>query len=170
MTATAQILGSIPAPDHVLTQLREIDPGADLIYLGDGEWLLGVRSENKAAAKKMQKLLVKAASAETMADPLEAMEQAKRLELLQLYATGFRPVAIYDTPEESVNDFRQRDWRWKNEFDETLARKEREAMRDDEKEASERRYHDYFRYELPHLHRILLRGTRSIVQRINPFN
>ena len=169
-TATAAGFGERKAPEAVLQQLREIDPNADLVYLGGSEWLLGVRAENHAAKRAIERQLAWALDQPKLSDPLDAAEQAKRIQLLQLYASGFRPVHIYSTPEESVEDFRERDHRWRTDFDGTIRDRLREASLEDRREASEARLMDYIQAETGFLHRHFFRGAKSFMQRVSPFN
>lgn len=158
------------APEAVLVQLREIDPDADLLYLGGGEWLLGVRKGNTAAREKAKELLKVMKSRKPLDDPLAAAEEAKRIELINLCANeGFRPVAIYDTPEESIEDFRQRDFRWRTAFEETLKARAAEAELGTTEEAIRAEWDDY-KPEARFIYRHFLGGVKRFVQRVSLFN
>lgn len=114
------------APPELLEALRRIDPKADLVCVGQGFWVLGVREPNPYAVKVLED--------ELRDDPhgahrrLEDREfhltdrglaqpsAASRLQLLQLYASGFKPIELYQVQRpgfDIVEDFRIRDHNWR---------------------------------------------------------
>lgn len=81
------------APAELLEELREIDPTADVVYIGDGEWLVGRRWPHhrlryEAAGQLLDQELRRPAS----------MHRAKRVGLLRLFRSGFRPVLPDEGP------------------------------------------------------------------------
>lgn len=156
------------APEHILERLREIDPKADLVYIGDEAWMLGVREQNDAARRKVLKEITEIRSE----GPLVTNEaRARRLELLQFYAGGFRPISLYeDTPVpgyEIVKDFRVRDWNWHNRREEAFQEGFEASDMWTEVQLRIQLIKDWMAAELPFIHRFALRGRRSFTNLIN---
>ena len=101
----------IEAPEHILKQLQEIDPNAGLRYMGDG-WLLFVKGENRAAKNMAHR------TAQTIVNSgLTEKNRARFLFSLWLAQEGIRPIHFYqqrECDERIVEDFRKRDWNWRN--------------------------------------------------------
>jgi hypothetical protein len=107
------------APKEVIQRLREIDPAAELVYFGQGRWVLGVYRPNQArinAAYRRLAFLSHVTLNERARDP---MQEAR------LATTGFRPIEWYtvqgEPGAEIVEDFRLRDFNWRNRADEVFA-------------------------------------------------
>lgn len=99
------------APDHVVGRLRDVDPTADLVYLGLGQWVLGSVRPNGYRARKARKL-------RAGENDLPAQKRRPGIYLLTaLLEQGFRPVAVYGESEVQsqyvVRDFRERDWNYR---------------------------------------------------------
>lgn len=119
------------APPELLEALRAIDPAADLICCGQGHWILGVRAPNPKAIELLEDELradphgyyAKLEANAADRDPSLLKEQllaGRRLELLQLYASGFKPIQLYqvDRPTMAiVHEFKLRDHNWRTRPD-----------------------------------------------------
>ena len=163
--------GEAVAPREVQDQLRAIDPDAELLHLGGPEWLLCVRQPNPGAQERIQRQL-------KLLDPHKAIdhEAGREFQLLQLYASGVRPIQLYRLGELDgdgeritfgwiVEDFRIRDFNWRVRPRET-EREMRDAMSLD---AGNRRrarvMAEYMEAEGPSLFRYVMKRARSFLQR-----
>jgi hypothetical protein len=128
------------APPEILTALREIDPKADLVCVGDGFWWLGVREPNPAAVEALAKEVRgdQHGAVRLQQDREQYREEAgfrltnptagTRFAMLQVMADGFKPIHLYECERpgyEIVQDFRLRDHNWRTRPDEAF-----EEMRD----------------------------------------
>lgn len=112
------------APPEILVALREIDPKADLLCIGDGFWWLGVREPNPAAVEALAKE-IRGDEHGAMRLKLDREEDGvvltnpkagTRFAMLQIMAGGFRPIHLYQCERpgwEIVRDFRIRDHNWR---------------------------------------------------------
>ena len=117
-------------PPALLAELRRIEPTAELLYVGEGRWLLGTvrfRWDNYAkAARALAKierdnatnLTAIVAHAEVGRDKATlraaAYRQSRNMAYLRAVMQGFRPIADYTIQGEPdsriVHDFARRDW------------------------------------------------------------
>jgi hypothetical protein len=148
------------APSQVVERLREVDPSAELIYLGLGCWVLGSVQPHDYRARKAREL-------RRSENALPALSKRPGLYLLTLlYEQGFRVINIYDTADVQhqavVRDLRERDWRFRNMRDEAFA----EAAKRSEHGDLETRIVqilDMVHAEFPTIHRHLFRGRRGVL-------
>lgn len=165
------------APDPALLRdLRDIDPQAELLYLGRGFWILGVVKHNRIAVRSAERRLKRlyqtlhTAAARFRKDPALQVEWASRILQARLASWGFRPIATYQVQgwpsSEILNDFRIRDWKHQHftqreaeaEFmeatshDRALEKKQKQII-----EAHELTYRD--------IHRFAMRGQVSFTSR-----
>jgi hypothetical protein len=132
------------APKDVVRGLREVDPTAELVYLEKGRWLLGSVRWNRdlvAAARRILGRALKVAHNSTKHGPTHQIEHLPRVrgrvQFALLAMQGFRPITEYKiqgSPDSRVvEDFRRRDWLFKNTSD-----LEHEAMLSSESEERKR--------------------------------
>jgi len=167
--------GRTPDPS-LLRDLRDIDPQAELLYLGRGFWILGVVNPNRIAVRSAERRLkrlyqtLNTATARFRKDPALQVEWASRILQARLASWGFRPIATYQVagwPGSAItNDFRIRDWKHKHFTAREAAAEFMEATSHDaalEKkqarivEAHEMSYRD--------IHRYAFRGQHSVTSR-----
>mgnify|MGYP006292520499 CR=1 FL=1 len=129
MKAATRLTGYSPpggrhAPPEVLAELREIDPMAELVYIGEARWLMGKYSEDADKRVKAIRQLEKWAKTVTRLDPTAEEGLKARLPAImdrwrekRLKAMGFQPFqsVFYSTDPDSafVEIFRSADWIWK---------------------------------------------------------
>lgn len=113
------------APPEILSALRAIDPAADLVCVQGGFWVLGIRAPNPAAEEALAGEIKgdphgayqrRDETQEALDGMMAAPRAGARLALLQLYASGFRPITMHkvDRPGfDIVEDFRVRDHNWR---------------------------------------------------------
>lgn len=164
-------MGPLTAPPETLDALRTIDADADLVHVEGRQWLLGVRQPNPGAQERIENQL-------RLVDPHKATswEAAREFELLQLFASGFRPIALYELGEERpdgevvtfgwiVEDFRIRDFNFR------VRRKEAEAefldaiSLDAGNKRRARVVADWAEAEAPSLFRHVFKRARGFLQR-----
>lgn len=144
MAETTRLLGYHPpegrhAPPEVLQLLREIDPMAELVYIGRGRWLMGKYSEDwdkrekairqlEVWAEKVARIPMREADESLKARLPEIMDRWREK---RLKAMGFQPFlnVFYATDPDStlVEIFRQNDWIWKFAWKEAERAQEAEA-------------------------------------------
>lgn len=131
-------------PEGVVRGLRQIDPTADLYYLGWKKWVLvSVRPhrEHSAAARRMvlgapatpqgparpglrQLLRLWETNPKYRANPGAFRQLIQRYELALLMIQGARPITEYVIQGEPtgaiVDDFRRMDWMYRNTTDQRL--------------------------------------------------
>lgn len=126
---TKALLGTADCPPHIAAALKEIDENAVLLHLGGTKWWLGTVGPNPKAREILEsgKLHVGPVPGSPEMDPAERaftqVQLEKEYTMYQIMASGFRPIALYDTAEEKgrapgydiVEDFRIRDFNWKNQ-------------------------------------------------------
>lgn len=105
------------APPALLQQLREIDANAELVYFGAGRWALGVyRPHRQVIAAAARRLAFLSHFARATRDDVHGT---------RLETTGFRPIHWYTIQGEPdgriVEDFRLRDFNYRNQADATFA-------------------------------------------------
>lgn len=121
-------------PLGLITQLREIDPAAELVNIRDNIWWLGVVEPNEDRRLRSAKAL------ERMIGTPNA--PPGRVLRAMLGEAGFAFIAEYDlsdgTGPRIVEDFRERDWNARHRLDEAVDERvnHHEAM--DEKRKADR--------------------------------
>ena len=178
------MLGARHAPGAVLSQLREIDPRADLVYIEGGEWLLGLRKVHNSARDTM----LRAALGRELVLPI-SRQRDRRLALLRLYLEGFYPsvprdeslvgtVTLTDDSAEPplaykteelgliVRDFRMKVWTLVNRAAENLEEIIRREELDELVSANHMR--DLVDSDFKSDHGIIHRGRVSIVNPADP--
>jgi hypothetical protein len=115
-------------PDYVVRGLREVDPTAELVYIGRGKWLLGSVRWDRRHVSAARKRLDAAFGAVKRIGQWKASHPrvGQRVAYWTLALQGFRPIAEYKLQGEPdsriVNDFRRMDWMYKNTSDNQLER------------------------------------------------
>ena len=109
------------APWDVLERLREIDPRADLLYVGEGKWLLGVYRPGeyrKLFARKQLRTLTTHNPEDDELEPWAVVAKYRRM------ADGFAPVLIGEAENglfgTLIRDFRVADYHYRNHADKTF--------------------------------------------------
>lgn len=164
-------MGPLTAPPETLSALREIDPDADLVHVDGRQWLLGVRQPNPGAQERIQNQL-------RLVDPYKATswEAAREFELLQLFASGFRPIALYQLGDETpdgdvvtfgwiVEDFRIRDFNYRTRRKEAEAEFLDAISLDVGNRRRARVLAEWAEAEGPSLFRYVFQRARSFLQR-----
>lgn len=118
------------APDEVMRELRRIDPRADLVYFGQGRWILGATSPNDHRQGKGRAML-KAVRAVSVGD--QSQRALDRRRLASLFAQGFRTIQMYRFEEGGgrhfdriIQDFKVRDRNYRVAFGDHLEEAERQ--------------------------------------------
>lgn len=116
MTRLEQVVGvERSAPAVLLHQLRQIEPTAELVYMGQGEWWLGsvqpstTQTMREAGARKMRAVNAQTAMTKLTADAIR-MHRVGRLQ-----QQGFQVINKYEGEPSGriVKDLIEADWRWK---------------------------------------------------------
>lgn len=135
------------APDHVLAGLRQVDPTADLVYVGWGKWLLGsvqhttidqwykkTNGQFSTLRRDALNMLVNArrllelweANPTFQANPGAFRRLMGRYDFALLATMGFRPISEYvlqGEPTSAIVDaFRRMDWLYRTTSDDELDR------------------------------------------------
>jgi hypothetical protein len=108
------------APSELLARLREIDSAAELLYVGEGRWLLGVVQPSGAAELEGCRRITR-----ELERPL-AQQSPRRYMAGHLMREGFLIVAEYEARDPGgaiVEDFRKADWTYRHRRDEAFAEK-----------------------------------------------
>lgn len=164
--------GRLPPPE-VVRGLREIDPLMELVYVGNGKWLLGKVAYNRekfesasVIYENIQAKLKKAKPGDHDSPWKVFVERAhNRLRERKLYLQGFQPFKgiLSDAQLHSglVEAFRHADWIWKfawRDYD-----RKREAREDGTTDLEERQKELVSRFEQIHreVHRSVFRHAVS---------
>ena len=175
------MLNDVQAPPEIISALREVDPKADLVHVPGGFWLLGVRGPNPPAARALAE--------ELKADPhgankrrLETEEKGlsselrspvtgMRLELLAFYASGFKPIQMYECERPSwaiVKDFRKRDYNWRVRPDAAVAEMKDAISIDAGNRRRTAALVEYLQQEMGFIYHHVMRRAKRFVQRAIP--
>ncbi len=166
------------APPEILSALREIDPAADLVCVEGGFWLLGVRAPNPAAVEALAGELAgdphgahrrRLEDVEKLDGMMAAPKAGARLALLQIYASGFKPIEMYrcDRPGyEIVEDFRLRDWNWKNRPDAAFGEFKDAVSMDVQNAKRSEIIREKIRGDGGFLHHHIMRRAKRFLQRV----
>lgn len=97
------------APPRVLAALRRVDPTADLLYLGEGEWWLGSMKPNQHRRRIGENI-----KRIELAKPHPSWAQLRYAEAAML---GFTFIAtVYGEPNgQTVDQFRESDWVYRHD-------------------------------------------------------
>jgi len=150
------------APEGVTLRLREIDPATELVYLGAGEWALGSVQPSEDRKRRAEEIV-----AEQLALP-EEQQSSGIILFFRLLAQGFRVIGLYGEADVQngrvVQDFRERDWRFRNAGEETFRARLFESS--DEHDLEERviQILDYVHGEWNDLHAHTFLGRRTFAQ------
>lgn len=157
-------------PPEVLRDLRAIDPQADLIYMGDGVWLLGAVNPSSIRWRAGQLKMKRAAEAKIVGDALTRRRKLARWRYIAwegaLLAQGFAPIAVFGSPDKPcepdsriVEYLRERTYCWARDLD---AAWRRSLAADDsvesEQEAAQSSYFD--EYKLRHAYKAMVKALR----------
>lgn len=166
--------GSYQAPPELLAALREIDPAADLVHLGDDAWLLGVRQPNAPARARLDEQLTKITRAQiTGHDAAERAlvqaELAKEVAVLQLCADGFRPIHLYHADQPGwgrlmIEDFRLRDFNWRTRREAAVQELREEISFDHQDKKRTNLLVEFFEQEGSSLWHKVMRRAKSFLQ------
>ena len=165
--------GRIPPPE-VVRGLREIDPRMELVYVGEGKWLMGkceyARDRWEQAARTIENLL----ELFTQINPLDVpmpweqfVERAhNRMRERLLTIQGFQPIKGLVVREHQLHSglvewFRMIDWTWR--FGHREDDREREALEDGtrDQEAKMKEVSDRFDAVHKDVHHRVFRGSKS---------
>ena len=149
------------APQHIVKQLREIDPDADLKWIsgesGQG-WLLFVRRPNRAAAAQAAR-----SAEEILKGGVTEQTRARYLVHRWMADEGIRPIAIYRGPADDtlVMDFKRRDYDVRNRPDDAAAEAMEVASEDENLTKQKAVLMDAFHSQKKDLFRVL-QGTHQV--------
>lgn len=116
--------GRLPPPE-VVRGLREVDPLAELVYIGDGRWLLGKVQEDREKRVRAVRAMDAWNRLITKFDPTDhelTLNQLlpglyDRWNEKRLQLQGFQPLPVVffmEMPDSSIVElFRRADWIWK---------------------------------------------------------
>ena len=107
------------APAHVVRGLRAVDPMADLLYVGEGQWVLGVVRPNRITHAQAVRTL-DSVTQTLSTGARHTAETRGAVWTAELALQGFRPVALYTTPEPTeaiVRDFQRADFLYREAAD-----------------------------------------------------
>lgn len=137
-------------PPALLAELRRVEPTAELLYVGEGRWVLGtvrpywpniqkaIGTLLKMERENASKLVAIAVDAEVNSDPARRREAARKsarnAAWLRVIIQGFRPIADYTITGEPDSrillDFQRRDYLFRVQPDANDADNEAEALGD----------------------------------------
>lgn len=168
LTKESQLIDSRSAPPDILARLREIDSRAELLYAGDGVWILGVINPNDRVAKGAFRALER-----ELRKPI-LKQQPRRIAVLRHVAeNGFRLINDYVVDEKGdwakvVEDFRERDFNWRNRAEAAFAENlERADIHGESYHQRVAMMHDYAQSEGRSIWRHAIAGAKSVLQRVS---
>lgn len=126
---------AVTAPSWLLADLRAIDPSLDLIYMGQGKWLVGSVRPNSIRRQMATRMLDTAMSQLSVGARLTS-RGIGRIRLALLAVQGFSPIAEYSGVPSGriVEDVRRKDWMYRHLSDNDVQRlldAEQEERRED---------------------------------------
>lgn len=148
--------GGREPPGEVVLGLREIDPLAELVYVGKGRWLLGKVSDEWDKRQTAINAMTQWKKLMTKFDP--ANHEEPLIEILpglfdrwnekRLQVMGFQPLPVVfhmEMPDSGIVEFFRRvDWIWKFAWKEASEEKEAEADGSKDQEARQKELVDRF--------------------------
>lgn len=152
-------------PAHVLAGLRAVDPDADLHYVGEGVWMLGVvraRSRQAEGGRPRRLSALKILQQERK----KLVPDKANVLLAEAMLRDFFEIARYRVQGEPtsaiVHDFAERDWMWKYRADEAFEANLDATENGPQWRERERHYADYAQTEARSAYRYTFKGRRSI--------
>lgn len=121
-------------PQHVVAGLRQVDPTADLVYMGWAKWLLVSVRPNREVIQQSQRILTNArrllelwrANPKYRENPGAFRRLIGRYDFAVLATMGARPITEYVIQGEPtsaiVDDMRRMDWLFRHTTDEAFDR------------------------------------------------
>lgn len=157
-------------PPDVLRALREIDDSVELVYMGDGVWLLGSVSPTSVRTRAGQFKLRKAAQAKIVGDDIVRRRAFARWRYIawegQLLLQGFAPIAVFGSPAKPcdpdsriVEYLRERQYAWRRDLD-AAYRRSLAAEDDVENDGSAAESSYFDEYKLRHGYRAMVKALR----------
>jgi len=155
------------APTDLVAGLREIDPRAELVYLGLGVWVLGAVSPNQERERKAGRWI-------TLERKLPQEKQSMgRYRFARWHLDGFGFVDFFDESDlwngRVLHEFRYADFRYRHNADEAF---EQNLIGSDDQTDLDRRIAlmlDYQSSEGLSVFNHQMRGRRSVTQRALPY-
>lgn len=166
--------GGRVCPPEVVAQLREIDPLAEIVYRGNGWWVLGTVKPDRIrylqavrALGAYYSLLTRANRGEITLNRKFKAELRLRLGKKLLQLQGWREVTAFRqaVPDSGIVEvFRASDWLWRHRFREVEREKEREAEGTVALEKRRAVFESYMDQEHRSIHRHVFRKAHGILQ------
>jgi hypothetical protein len=148
-------------PSALRSQLRAIDPVAEVVYVGDGRWLLGRVVWSSERNRKGTRLLRWEHTMKVDPDP-------DNLRVGRLAQQGFGTIAEYRIQGEPdariVHDFRLRDWLYLNDPEGTFKDRLADSCGDTAAAAHEAKVLDWVDSVSPDAYRHAFRKPVSVLQ------
>lgn len=155
----------------MLAALRAIDPKADLVHLGGPSWLLGVRGPNPAAVKRLAAMMkVPPVMPPGLTDHERAtlaVELATQLQVMQLFASGFKGIQMYEVARPTqaiVKDFEHRDHNWRVRPKEAFQELKEAASLDAGNRRRVQRFRESVQAESKDMFRFLMKKAKGFLQ------
>jgi hypothetical protein len=140
------------APAWVLAGLRAIDPTAEVVYVGEGRWWVGVVATPNKYRQRFGMRLLRRTRRQMRPDPAIVRQGL-------LACEGFSMVAEYEGDPNGawIDDFARRDheWRYESDKDQFLVE---ERFRDGERKRIEQEAHALLDAQGRDIHRSIVRG------------
>lgn len=147
MKRLVNIPESRTAPKEVIQRLREIDPAAELVYMGGGRWRLGRVVPSRDRTRKGTLLLMWESRM-----PAEKQD-GTNLRIGRLAQQGFGSIAEYQVQGEPgaqiVEDFRLRDFNFRTNSEATFQARLAESAGDTAAIEKENRIMDWLDVQAP---------------------
>lgn len=177
-------------PPEVVEGLRDVDPTAELVYVGKGRWMLGTVKHDRERYKRAVRAIgayltvlnfaapggrshVEGAGSDLELTPENRRQLMYRLWKKRLQLQGFRIVCVFrQEPDSAVVDaFKAMDWLYKNRFDEVEA-EEREKAEGDSPALKEKKAQvlEYFRAEHKDIHSRVFRKKLNVPKDVDGFS
>jgi hypothetical protein len=110
--------GTREAPSDWLARFREIEPTAEMLWLGNGPWAVGKLKYDRRLVEDGHDMIV--AHKKTNPEDVRPSVLRKARAVME----GFRLIQMYGEDElwqgTAFEDFRERDWRWRTLGDEAF--------------------------------------------------
>jgi hypothetical protein len=150
-------------PVDTLRELRQVDPRAELLHIEGTRWMLGAVHPGDRALLHQGALQIRSTTRWLTRAILNKVRLGRAL--LQ----GFKPIAEYQVATEMdfariVQDFRERDWRYRHVLEEERDREEEETDIEHERAAAYRTSFANFEARAREAHGYVFRGARHFRQ------